>query len=75
MTYKNWNYRVFHNAESEGFGIVECYYNNQDEPIVRSEGFMKPYGETPVELHKNLERMLSAFKKPILTEKDFTDET
>lgn len=71
MTYKYWNYRVFHNTNSEEFGVVECYYNHQNEPVVRSESFMKPYGESPEELQRDIELMLKAFQKPVLTEKDF----
>ena len=66
------NYRVFReicHGESV-FSIVECYYNSEGKAQMRSDA-QAAHGETPEELKKDLQRMLSAFDKPVLTEADF----
>lgn len=69
-----WNYRVFKNERGE-FGIVECYYDKDDKPEMRSADFMAPYGEDLSDLETSLDRMVSTLKKPVLTEEDFKRET
>jgi len=68
------NYRVFKNDRGE-YGIVECYYDKNDKPEMRSEDFMAAFGEELVELEQDLNRMIAALKKPVLTEEDFKRET
>jgi len=69
-----WNYRVFKRSDEE-FGIVECYYDKDGKPEMRSEDFMAPFGDDLDSLQADLERMVSALKKPVLTEEDFKRET
>lgn len=63
-----WNYRLFKRYNGE-IVIIECYYEN-DKPSAYT-GQVQPYGETPEELKQDLEWMLKAFDKPILTKEDF----
>ena len=65
-----WNYRVFKNNRGE-LGFVECYYDDNGNPDMRSEDFMAPFGESSFELEQDLQRMIAALKKPVLTEEDF----
>jgi hypothetical protein len=71
--FMTWNYRVFQNDAGE-VGIVEVYYDKDGKPIARTEGFMNPYGETLMELRTDIEWMLVALEKPVLTSKDFPNE-
>ena len=66
-----WNYRVFKNERGE-LGIVECYYDKDDKPEMRSEDFMAPYSSEDLSgLEQDLNRMINALKKPVLTDQDF----
>ena len=69
-----WNYRVFKRSDEE-FGIVECYYDKDGKQEMRSEDFIAPFGDDLDSLQADLERMVSALKKPVLTEEDFKRET
>ena len=69
-----WNYRAFKKSDEE-FGIVECYYDKDGKPEMRSEDFMAPFGDDLDSLQADLERMVAALKKPLLTEEDFKRET
>lgn len=70
MKMQKWDYRVFQNEQGQ-FGFIECYYDRENNPVSRSDGFMEPYGEDLAELRKDLSRMTTALNKPVLTEKDF----
>ena len=69
-----WDYRSFLNDREE-FGLVECYYDKDGKPEMRSQDFMAPFGEDISALEADLERMVAALKKPLLTEEDFKRET
>lgn len=70
-----WNYRVFKNEHGE-LGIVECYYDKDNKPEMRSEDFMAPYSSEDLsELEQDLNRMINALKKPVLTDQDFKRKT
>ena len=69
-----WNYRVFKKSDEE-FGLVECYYDMDEKPEMRSTDFMAPFGEDISALEHDLNRMVAALKKPVLTEEDFKRET
>jgi hypothetical protein len=50
------------------YGIHEAYYLTGDvsgRPSITTNA-IEPYGESPEELRKDLERMLRAFDKPVL---------
>jgi hypothetical protein len=68
-----WNYRVFKKTDEE-YGIIECYYDKNGKPEMRSD-FITPFGEDVKELQADLKHMVSALKKPVLTEQDFKRET
>ena len=74
MYFQKWDYRVFKNSVGQ-YGIIECYYDRENNPVSRSEDFMVPYGEDTPELKKDLSRMLSAMNKPTLTEEDFVKKS
>lgn len=69
-----WNYRVFKRSD-EKFGIIECFYAKDGKPEMRSEDFVAPFGDDLDSLQADLERMVSALKKSVLTEEDFKGET
>ena len=68
-----WNYRVFKGENGE-HGIVEVYYNDNGVPTSRTAGFVMPYGEDYKELKRDIEHMVKAFEKPVLTDGDFKYE-
>ena len=45
------------------YGIVECYYGDNDVVLFTSEHFQEPYGETKEELIESLEMMLKDAKQ------------
>ena len=65
-----WNYRVYIN-DSGHYEIQEVYYDSLGRPEYRTEKCSAPFGETPVELRKDLEMMMAAFDKPALSASDF----
>jgi hypothetical protein len=56
-----WNYRVFKKSDEE-FGLVECYYDKDGKPEMRSQDFMAPFGEDISALEADLERMVAAYE-------------
>ncbi len=60
--------------KGESFGIHEVYYNKNGKPKMYSENHMCPHGETLDELRSDIEFMLKAFEKTILTPEDFKKE-
>ena len=65
----HWNYRIFKNEAGE-LGFIECFYTDQGKPRWRTE-FIGAFGETVEELKQDVEWMLKAFDKPIMTASDF----
>lgn len=73
----SWNHRVVKYTDGEGtthFGVHEVYYDKEGRPSMYTESAMSPYGETLEELQLDLERMLGALTKPVLTDDDFKKE-
>lgn len=66
----SWNYRV---SEEEGeFFIREVYYDKDGKPDLHSVFAIAPSGESLEDLRWDLEAMLAALDKPIISPKDFT---
>ena len=80
----SWNYRIFKEIESIGsidnpekedeievFTIREVHYEEETHKPVRYTEPYWPVGETERNLLYNIEQMLLAFQKPVLTVQDF----
>lgn len=59
----HWNYRVM--LVDGEYGIHEVYYN-ETGPVAHTNA-VYPYGETLEEIKFDVERMLDACKRPIVT--------
>lgn len=71
----SWNHRIIKYTDGEGtthFGIHEVYYGPTGRPEMYTESASAPYGESLYELREDLQRMLAAFDKPVLTDDDFS---
>lgn len=71
----SWDHRIIKYVDGEGtthFGIHEVYYGGSGRPEMYTEGASAPYGESLYELREDLQRMLGAFDKPVLTDDDFS---
>lgn len=73
-----WNYRVigrkvegFGEDDHEELGIHEVYYTRSGKPQMYSESPIPPVGGSIKELRSDLQRMLLALDKPVLTAEDF----
>jgi len=73
----HWNHRVLrrklklHNQETElVYGIVEAYYNDENEVDGWTESFMDVSADDIDGLKLTLERMLMCLKKPIIDEEE-----
>lgn len=79
LTNAYWNHRVIRNrlrhAETETvtYHIHEVHYQRDGSTIGWTEGPVTPVGETAEELRREIQLFLSAFRFPILEEKE-TDE-
>jgi len=80
----SWNYRVFKtiHENSTEYDIREIYYEsgNDKNPTaytadpVKPEAFWEDVNSTPIDdLRWQLEQMLEALDKPVLTEQDFNN--
>lgn len=76
-TTEYWNYRVIlkENKGSKVFEIYEVYYNKKNEIVCWTEESIAPYGEALYELKKDIFYMMSAFKYPVLKEKEKDGKT
>ena len=57
---------VVDTLEETQYGVVETYYNDENEIAFTSAEFQAPYGETLEELKSSFEMMKEAFDKPVL---------
>ena len=76
------NYRVFKEEEQVGpskkeevYTIRTVYYNDNNTLKAYSESAAYPVGNTIEELRENISQIVDAFRRPVLTEKDFEDGT
>lgn len=58
--------RVADTLEETQYGLVETYYNDEDEIAFTSAEFQAPYGETLEELKANFDDMQKAFELPVV---------
>jgi hypothetical protein len=65
----SWNYRVIRYPETEdsAFAIHEVYYDKEGRPTSWAENPIAPLGDNLLELRAEVEYMLEAFDKPVLT--------
>lgn len=66
-----WSYRVYKNDQGE-YGIIEYY--QLDTGVARTD-FVKPYGETLEELAFDINHYKAALEQPVLTSKDFENDS
>ena len=66
-----WNYRIVSEQAPEGefLQLYEVYYDD-GKIIGMLENPSKPYGENVDELQADMNHMMEAFKKPVLSMKD-----
>lgn len=64
----SWNYRVVRRERfgEDAFGIHEAYYDHDKRVWAITVNAVEPYGDTLVELHDSLVRMLRALSRPVL---------
>jgi hypothetical protein len=65
-----WNHRVFKD-DSGCFTIREVYYNDKGKSDSFTIEPISPFGENIGELRWELEQMMKALKRPVLTKADF----
>lgn len=68
-----WNYRVMTLNRGESYEIHEVYYNEEGRPSMYSANSVKPFGENIEDLTQNLQWMLKALQKSVLTPQDFPE--
>lgn len=66
-------YKLNDGSEEVAYGIVEAYYDDNNEIEAVTEGYVNPQGETIEELKTELSRMLTCIEKPILDEKELDE--
>jgi hypothetical protein len=67
-----WNHRVFKNdSQFDVYDIREVFYDENGKPDGYTMEPVYPAGNTIGELREELERMLKALKRPVLSEADF----
>ena len=64
-----WNYRIVQ-IDSD-FGIYEVYYDDEGNPMARTEDPVGCVGGDLKELRRSFDYMEHAFKLPVLRENDF----
>lgn len=64
-SFTHWNYRVV--SSEDGYSIHEVYYKADGSIEAYTLNPVNSYGETAEELKADLEMMLAAFNKPVLT--------
>lgn len=64
----NWDYRVF--FEDAGYTIRTVYYDDTGAIAACSEKETAPFGESLVELEAELNQLLAALKKPVISASD-----
>jgi hypothetical protein len=64
----NWDYRVF--FEDGGYTIRTVYYDDKGAIAACSEKETMPFGESLEELQEELNQLLAALKKPVLSADD-----
>ncbi|MCC3410221.1 MAG: hypothetical protein JGK24_02725 [Microcoleus sp. PH2017_29_MFU_D_A] len=64
----NWDYRVF--FEDGGYTIRTVYYDDTGAIAACSEKETAPYGESLAELQAELNQLLAALKKPVISADD-----
>lgn len=58
--------KINEDGEAE-YGIHECYYDSTGQKVVAAtQNSIRPYGETPEELTRDLERMTLALTQPVV---------
>lgn len=71
----SWNYRIIKTTigGEDSYGIHEVYYDENGKPKMYSEDPIPAHGETLTELREDMDRLLQAFEKPIISSDDFKD--
>lgn len=69
----SWNYRVMSIDRGETYEIHEVYYDEGGTPRAYTANSVKPSGADLRELRSDLQWMLAALDKPILTPDDFPE--